>query len=81
MIDIDERLIQVYLELLNNLNDASKLEIISRLSLSMQQKEEKRKSSSASEFYGAFEGEESAEELIKHIREARVFNRKIEDFD
>ncbi len=83
MIEIDKNLIESYLELLSNLNDASKLEIISRLSLSMQRKEEveKEEQVSASMFYGVFEGSETAEELINDIRDARVFNRKIEDFE
>lgn len=72
--DINRRLVNTYLELINQLGFNSKLELISRLSSSMKKK---RKSSDKSFFnlFGSFSDERSAEEIIDDIKSARTFNK------
>ena len=66
-----------YFDFLKNLNPDSKLDLISKLSQSL-----KEKSTSAEitleSLYGAYESEETAEEIIAELRASRVFNRNIE---
>lgn len=81
MIDINSKLIDTYLNLINRLGYDSKLELISRLSASMKTNKKATSKNSISHLFGAFETDETAEELIENIRKSRVFNRKIESFD
>lgn len=81
MVDTNSKIIDSYLSLISRLGYDSKLELISRLTASMKTSEATKSKSSISHLFGAFETEETAEELIENIRNARVFNRKIESFD
>lgn len=72
-------LIDNYLGLLNSLSKENKLRIISRLSNSMANEVESNESV-VDKFFGAFESDKSAEEIIQEIRENRIFNRSIEAF-
>lgn len=72
-------LIDNYLGLLNGLSKENKLRIISRLSNSMANEVESNESV-VDKFFGAFESDKSAEEIIQEIRENRIFNRSIEAF-
>jgi hypothetical protein len=67
-----------YLRLLDNLELNSKLDIISRLTLSIKAKN--RSESAFKKSFGAFQSEQTAEEIIDEIRSSRVFNRQIETF-
>lgn len=80
MIDANSKLIDTYLELINRMNFESKLELISRLSSAMKE-EMSGTDESVLKLYGTFESDKSAEEIIALIRDARTFNRKIENFD
>jgi len=66
-----------YLELLSNLTTESKLDLISKLSLSLK-KNDKEQYISLASLFGALKTKESAEEIIAELRASRVFNRKIE---
>lgn len=76
--NINQSLVETYFELLKNLSNDTKLEIISKLSQSM--KSEKGEGGrEAKDLFGGFVTEKSAEELIEEIRNSRVFNRTIEE--
>jgi hypothetical protein len=70
-------IINNYLGLLKSLPPDSKLEIISKLSDSLRSTKQS-KGKSLRSLYGAFESEKSADQMIREIKEARTFNRKIE---
>lgn len=77
--NINTTLIEGYLKLLENLSSDNKLDLISKLTLSMKSQSNHKKK----RFYKAFGGwdsNESAEVLIKNIHESRAFNRKVEKF-
>ncbi len=73
------QLIEGYLALLHNLPDDDKLEIISRLSLSL--KTDRRAQGDKDDCRTEFVAEKSAEELIAELRAARSFNRAEPSFD
>ena len=77
--DINTSLIDGYLRLLDNLSPVSKLDLISRLSLSVKS-DMKEKANHFKEAFGAFESKSSADEIISGIRKSRDFKRKIEKF-
>jgi len=66
-----------YYGVLSNLSADSKLDLISRLSQSLKQGQ-KPTYSDLNSLFGAYQGEETAEELIAAIRSARVSTRDIE---
>lgn len=72
-ININTSLIDGYLRLLYNLSPSDKLDLISKLTLSVKKDlDDKRKS-----FYkafGAWESKQSADEIINDIRNSRTFN-------
>lgn len=68
-----------YLHLLANLPTTSKLDVIARLSASIKQDITSRESSFRQAF-GAFESEQSAEDIIADLRASRTFTRQIEAF-
>jgi hypothetical protein len=76
-LQIPKNLIQTYLDMLQNLHQDSKLELIVKLSETM--KSDNIQKESEKSLFGAFQSDESAEELIENLKKARVFNRKIED--
>ncbi|MCC6514754.1 MAG: hypothetical protein IT275_00210 [Chitinophagales bacterium] len=68
-----------YYNLLSNLNESSKLELIAHLSNSIL-KNKSSKPKSFERLFGAWKSKETAEEIIDNIRKSRVSNRKIESF-
>jgi hypothetical protein len=78
-VDINTTLIDGYLKLLDNLSPNNKLDLISRLSTSIKTDLSDKKNLFKKAF-GAFEPEESADEIIQQIRDSRTFNRQIESF-
>ena len=76
--DINTKLINSYLDLLKNLSPANKLDLIARLTLSVKSDMEV-KNNAFEQAFGAWEGDESAEEIIDTIRSSRQFNRQIEE--
>jgi len=78
-IDIDTKLIDSYISLLKNMSAKNKLDLISKLTKTVQTDIEQEKS----DFYKTFGGwdeNESAEELIDTIKGSRTFNRTVEEF-
>ena len=76
--NVNSKIIQGYLSLLKNLDASNKLDLISKLTLSL--KTEKKENNNFYKSFGAWETEESAEELIEIIRKSRNSNRIIEKF-
>ena len=66
-----------YFGFLKNLNQDSKLALISKLSESLKEPEIDVETSIQS-LFGAYKSEETAEEIIASIRASRVFNRNTE---
>ena len=66
-----------YFSFLKNLNQESKLDLISKLSQSLKASENKEDTSLQS-LFGAYESDETAEEIITELRASRIFNRKTE---
>lgn len=77
-IDINNKLIEGYLKLLENLSPANKLDLISKLTESVKADLEETKKRFHKSF-GAWEGSESAEKIISDIKNSRTFNRQIEE--
>lgn len=68
-----------YWNMLKNLSSDVKLELISRLSVSLLKKEERSESSNwASQFAGAWKDDRTADEIVEDIRSARTTNTGIE---
>lgn len=78
-IDINTTLIEGYSRLLDNLSPNNKLDLISKLTLSIKTDLTDRKKSFYKSF-GAWESKQSADEIIKDINGSRIFNRQIEQF-
>ena len=76
---INTSIIDGYIGLLDNLTTNDKLDLISKLSVSVKTDLLKKKSS-FKESFGAFISDKTAEEQIEEIRNSRVFTRKIEPF-
>ena len=75
-IDINTTLIEGYLRLLDNLSPSNKLDLISKLALSVKTDITSRKNSFYKAF-GAWESTDSADEIIKDIRNSRTLNHQI----
>ncbi|GEO09379.1 hypothetical protein [Segetibacter aerophilus] len=70
----ENHIIETYTKLLEGLNANSKLELIERLSKSVE--EDKKKEKAFYNSFGGFSSEKSAEEIIKEIKETRKFRNK-----
>ena len=71
--------ISIYWNMLKNLNEDIKLELISKLSASLLASNKKEQAENwASIFSGAWEDSRDAEEIVSDIRNARTSNREIE---
>ncbi len=70
-----------YLSLAANLPFDSKLDLIAKLSSSVKNSvNEAQNKFSFKAAFGAFESEQTAEEIIAELRASRTFTRKIEEF-
>jgi len=78
-IDINTTLIDGYLQLLDNLSPSNKLDLISKLTLSVKTDFTDKKKYFYKAF-GAWQSKQSADEIITDIRNSRTFNRQIEQF-
>lgn len=78
-IDINTTLIEGYLQLLDNLSPNNKLDLISKLTLSVKTDIADKKKFFYKAF-GAWESKQSADEIIHDIRNSRTFNRQTEQF-
>lgn len=68
-------IIDGYVELLANLSPSDKLDLISKLTASVKT-DLGIKKSAFKEAFGAFESSKTAEEILKDIRNSKVFNRQ-----
>lgn len=76
-IDINTTLIDGYLRLLGNLSPSNKLDLISKLTLSVKT-DIADNGNSFYKSFGAWESSHTADELISDIRLSRTFERQIE---
>ncbi len=74
-IDINTTLIDGYFRLLDNLSPSNKLDLISKLTLSVKTDITERKKYFFKTF-GAWESKKSADEIINETRNSRTLNRQ-----
>jgi len=74
IIDINTTLIEGYMRLLENISPSNKLDLISKLTLSVKTDLYYRKNTFFKAF-GAWESKETADEIINDIRNSRSLNR------
>ena len=72
--------VEAYMELLNNLSDEVKIEIITKLRESLNNEYKQQINNDFYSAYGSWAEEETAEELIEIIKQGRVDTRVIEEF-
>ena len=79
--DINKNLVDCYFTLLKNLSPDNKLELIVRLSKSMKKEKKVKKVEEISleSLYGSWVSEQSADELVQELKNARNFSRKREE--
>jgi len=77
--DINTTLIDGYLRMLENLSKSNKLDLIYKLTLTVETDTINRTKLFYKAF-GAWESKESADTIINEIRNSRTFNRKTEQF-
>ncbi|CAN5332255.1 hypothetical protein BH20BAC1_BH20BAC1_11280 [soil metagenome] len=77
--DPNSTIIDGYIGLLDNLSPSDKLDLISKLTVSVKTDLSNKKSTFKKAF-GAFDSKKSAEEIIAEIRNSRVSTRQIEPF-
>jgi hypothetical protein len=77
--NINSTIVDGYFSLLDNLAPSCKLDLISKLSASINSGVSS-KNKSFKKSFGAFVSKQTAEEIIKEIRSARVSNRNTESF-
>ncbi len=75
--DINTTLIDGYLRLLANLSPSNKLDLISKLTLSVKT-DISDKSKSFYKAFGAWDSTQTADEMISDIRASRTFKRRTE---
>lgn len=72
--------VENYFDLIENLSDEDKIELIARISNSIiekrQQKQEQTKEEILKETYGCFESSKTADEIIDEIHNSRQFTDK-----
>ena len=74
-IDTNTTLIEGYIEMLDNLSPSNKLDIISKLTFSIKSDITDKKNTFRQAF-GAWESEQTADEIISDIRESRVWRSR-----
>jgi hypothetical protein len=77
-VDINTTLIEGYLKMLDNLSPSNELDLISKLTQSVKTDITDRRTSFF-KAYGAWDSQQSAEEIINVINDSRTFYRKIEE--
>jgi len=67
-----------YWGMIKNLSADVRLELISRISISLKSDKSIQKSDSWKMLFGAFESSQSADDIIEDLRKSRYTNREIE---
>lgn len=75
-IDINKRLVDLYFSMLKNLSQNNKLALIEKLSYSIRTSEEENLNKKIDDLYGSWKSNQSADEIIQELKEARNFNRE-----
>ena len=75
--EINTTIVECYIGLLDNLSANDKLDLISKLTISVKTDLANKKSSFRKAF-GAFDSKKTAEQIIIEIRDSRVSTRQIE---
>lgn len=75
---LNTNIVDSYLALLKTLSPGNRLDLISRLTQSLKSDIRSEKGHFESAF-GAWQGNESADQIITEIRNSRTFNRQIEE--
>ena len=75
--EINTTIVEGYIGLLDNLSANDKLDLISKLTISVKTDLANKKSSFRKAF-GAFESKKTSEQIISEIRNSRVSTRQIE---
>ncbi len=79
-LEIENKLAKTYIGFIEKLSTEVQLDIISKISNSLKKKKSaESKEKPDSYFFGAWDSEQSAEEIIEDIRNSRVSTRKIMD--
>lgn len=68
-----------FVDMIKNLSDDVKLDIISKIKASLKQRKKENIDQSWKDLFGAFKSDQTAEEMIYDIRSSRNTNRQIED--
>lgn len=68
-----------FIGMINNLSVDAKLDLISKITDSLKNTKKEVKDDSWKDLFGAWQSNESAEELISEIRSSRYTNRNIEN--
>lgn len=77
--DLNSKLIDSYLALLENMSPENKLSLISKLTKSTDD-DSKQQNPDFYKAFGEWGKHETAEELIATIKDSRTFNRTVEEF-
>jgi len=77
--ELDTKIVNGYLELLKNLSPVAKKDLITKLTRLTKFDQATQKDGLEASF-GAWHGDEEAEDIIKIIRKSRTTNRNIESF-
>ncbi|WP_159469130.1 hypothetical protein [Dyadobacter sp. 3J3] len=77
--DANTNIIDSYYTLLKNLSPDNKLELIARLSKSMKTTKKKEKEITLDALYGSWISDQTADEMVAELKEARNFSRKREE--
>lgn len=78
--EVNTSVVDGYFNLISTLSYANKMALIDKLILSANEKKEKPYASMLKSF-GAWESEQTADEIIADIRNSRSSNKEIEPFD
>jgi len=68
-----------FFDMIKNLSADVKLELISKITDSLKASKQKAKDDSWKKLFGAWQSDQSAEDIIEEIRGSRHTNRQIED--
>ena len=75
--ELNNKLVEGYLKLLENLTPLTKLELISKLSVSVST-DLKKTNKTFKKSFGAWESSETADELVEQLYNSRTFTRQTE---
>lgn len=78
-IDVNTNLVDSYFALLKSLSPNNKLELIARLSNSLKTSKTSKSDNSLKALFGSWKSDQSADQLIEELMQARKSTRKIDE--